>query len=62
MTSISAYLKGVAVSWSLSPPFPCWPVIQLLHAEGRGRVRSMLVINDESDGTRFDITQRAQKI
>ena len=37
-------------------------VIQLLHAEGGGRARSMLVINDESDGTQFDITQRTQRI
>lgn len=37
-------------------------VIQLLHAEGGGRARSMLVINDESDGTQFDITQRVQRI
>lgn len=35
-------------------------VIQLLHAEGGGRARSVLVINDESDGTQFDITQRVQ--
>ena len=37
-------------------------VIQLLHAEGGGRARSMLVINDETDGTQFDITQRVQRI
>jgi len=37
-------------------------VIQLLHAEGGGRARSMLVINDESDGTQFDITQRVHRI
>ncbi len=37
-------------------------VIQLLHAEGDGRARSMLVINDESDGTLFDITQRVQQV
>lgn len=33
-------------------------VIQLLHAENEGRAFSMLAINDEADGTEFDLTQR----
>lgn len=34
--------------------------IQLLHAEEGGRVQSMLAINDEADGTQFDVMQRAE--
>lgn len=37
-------------------------VIQLLHAEDGGRVRSMLAINDEADGTQFDVLQRAERM
>lgn len=36
-------------------------VIQLLHVEEAGRARSMLVINDEADGTLFDAQQRADR-
>ncbi len=36
--------------------------IQLLHAEDGGRARSMLAINDETDGTVFDVHQRAEKM
>lgn len=36
--------------------------IQLLHAEYGGRARSMLAINDETDGSKFDVMQRAQRI
>lgn len=37
-------------------------VIQLLHAEDGGRARSMLAINDEADGTRMDVMQRAERM
>lgn len=37
-------------------------VIQLLHAEEGGRVRSMLTINDEADGTQLDVLQRAERM
>ncbi len=37
-------------------------VIQLLHAEDGGRVRSMLAINDEADGTQLDLQQRAERM
>jgi hypothetical protein len=36
--------------------------IQLLHAEYGGRARSMLAINDEADGTKFDVMQRTQRM
>lgn len=37
-------------------------VIQLLHAEGGGRAMSSLAINDESDGSQFDVMQRAERM
>jgi hypothetical protein len=37
-------------------------VMQLLHAEDNGRAYSMFAINDESDGTRFDVMQRAERL
>ena len=37
-------------------------VIQLLHAEEGGRAQSSLAINDEADGTRFDLMQRVARM
>jgi hypothetical protein len=37
-------------------------VIQLLHAEEGGRAQSSLAINDEADGTRFDLRQRVARM
>jgi hypothetical protein len=37
-------------------------VIQLLHAEEGGKARSMLAINDETDGTQLDVMQRAERM
>lgn len=37
-------------------------VIQLLHAEDGGKARSMLAINDETDGTQIDVMQRAKRM
>jgi len=36
--------------------------IQLLHAEEGGRALSMLAINDEADGTQFDVMQRSERM
>jgi hypothetical protein len=37
-------------------------VVQLLHAENGGRAFSTLAINDEADGTQFDVMQRAERM
>jgi hypothetical protein len=37
-------------------------VIQLLHAEDGGRAFSMLAINDEADGTEFDLARRSAEL
>ncbi len=37
-------------------------VVQLLHAEDGGRAFSTLAINDEADGTQFDVMQRAERM
>jgi hypothetical protein len=37
-------------------------VMQLLHAENGGRAHSMFSINDETDGTQFDLMQRTERI
>lgn len=37
-------------------------VVQLLHAENGGRAFSTLAINDEADGTEFDVMQRAERM
>jgi hypothetical protein len=37
-------------------------VMQLLHAEDGGKAYSVLAINDEADGTQFDVMQRAERI
>jgi hypothetical protein len=36
--------------------------IQLLHAEGGGRATSTLAINDEADGSKFDLMQRVERL
>jgi hypothetical protein len=36
--------------------------IQLLHAEDGGRASSTLAINDETDGAKFDVMQRAERM
>lgn len=36
--------------------------IQLLHAEGSGRASSTLAINDEADGSKFDLMQRVERM
>jgi hypothetical protein len=37
-------------------------VMQLLHAEDGGKAFSVLSINDEADGTKFDVMQRAERM
>jgi hypothetical protein len=37
-------------------------VMQLLHAEDGGKAFSTLSINDEADGTKFDVMQRAERL
>lgn len=36
--------------------------IQLLHSEEGGKARSMLAINDETDGTQLDVFQRSERM